>query len=271
MTSSLTYILSIIALIAYFGYIILLHGTVGFLTSAAIFLILSAFLDHTEYVTIGLLIIGLTLSIYVRREGIKLEGFADSSGAIVPTPEPKEDGEQAGPAPPTTTSAPVVPSETKESTPANPTPTQAIDPAQVAKGLKEAMTQITAVKDKAEDANKAVAPFQPSSASKSGSADGFQEPSAGLFKLGELPSEMKKGPFIDAASTMSKAMNALQPDQMAAMTAESQSLLETQKNLMGMLQSMRPVLQDGRQLLDTFSGIFGGLGGLTGGKVEGKA
>jgi len=260
MTSSLTYILSIIALIAYFGYIILLHGTVGFLVSTAIFLILSAFLDHTEYVTIGLLIIGLTLSIYVRREGIYLEGFEDSSGATVPTEEPKKE-EKA-------TTTPVAPSETTASTPANPTPQPAIDPAQVAKGLKEAMTQINAVKDKATDANAA---FQPSSASKSGSADGFQEPSAGLFKLGELPSEMKKGPFIDAASTMTKAMNALQPDQMAAMTAESQSLLETQKNLMGMLQSMRPVLQDGRQLLDTFSGIFGGLGGLTGGKVEGKA
>jgi hypothetical protein len=265
MTSSLTYMLSIIALIAYFGYIILLHGTVGFLVSTAIFLILSAFLEHTEYVTIGLLIIGLTLSIYVRREGIKLEGFADSSGAVVPVEEPKEKKEATGSTPA------VAPSETTVSTPATPTPTQAIDPAQVAKGLKEAMTQISAVKDKAMDANQAIAPFQPSSASKAGSADGFQEPSAGLFKLGELPSEMKKGPFIDAASTMSKAMNALQPDQMAAMTAESQSLLETQKNLMGMLQSMRPVLQDGRQLLDTFSGIFGGLGGLAGGKVEGKA
>ena len=260
MTSSLTYILSIIALIAYFGYIILLHGTVGFLVSTAIFLILSAFLDHTEYITIGLLIIGLTLSIYVRREGIYLEGFEDSSGAVVPTEEPKEkEKETEKPA------ATVAPSETTASTPAPPSPQPAIDPAQVAKGLKEAMTQINAVKDKATDANKAIAPFQPSSASKAGSADGFQEPSAGLFKLGELPSEMKKGPFIDAASTMTKAMNALQPDQMAAMTAESQSLLETQKNLMGMLQSMRPVLQDGRQLLDTFSGIFGGLGGLTGG------
>jgi hypothetical protein len=266
MTSSLTYMLSIIALIAYFGYITLLHGTVGFLASAAIFLILSAFLDHTEYVTIGLLIIGLTLSIYVRREGIKLEGFADSSGAVVPVEETPTPIPTAATATPT-----VAPSETTVSTPANPTPAQAIDPAQVAKGLKEAMTQINAVKDKAEDANKSVAAFQPSSASKAGSADGFQGPSAGLFKLGELPSEMKKGPFIDAASTMTKAMNALQPDQMAAMTAESQSLLETQKNLMGMLQSMRPVLQDGRQLLDTFSGIFGGLGGLAGGKVEGKA
>jgi hypothetical protein len=261
MTSSLTYMLSIIALIAYFGYIILLHGTVGFLASAAIFLILSAFLDHTEYVTIGLLIIGLTLSIYVRREGIKLEGFADSSGAVVPVEEEMTTSVSTA-----TTIPTVAPSETTVSTPANPTPTQAIDPAQVAKGLQDAMSQINSVKE-----NTIKAAAQTSSASTAASSDGFQGPSAGLFKLGELPSEMKKGPFIDAASTMTKAMNALQPDQMAAMTAESQSLLETQKNLMGMLQSMRPVLQDGRQLLDTFSGIFGGLGGLAGGKVEGKA
>ena len=97
----------------------------------------------------------------------------------------------------------------------------------------------------------------------------LQEPSAGLFKLGELPSEMKKGPFVDVATTMTKAMGSLQPDQIAAMTAESQSLLDTQKNLMGMLQTMSPVLQDGRQLLDTFSNIFSGLGGIGG--LPGKA
>ena len=269
MTGSLTYLLSIVGLISYFSYIIVVHGTVGFLISIAIFLILSSFLDHLEHTTIGLLIIGLSLSIYVQRGGLRREGFEDGA---VPTEEPEEEGEQAGPAPkeptpatPTPTPS-VAPSETKESTPANPTPTQAIDPTQIAKGLQEAMTQISAVKE-----NTMKAAAQTSSASNSGSADGFQEPSAGLFKLGELPSEMKKGPFVDTASTITKAMNALQPEQMAAMTAESQSLLETQKNLMGMLQSMRPVLQDGRQLLDTFSGIFGGLGGLTGGKVEGKA
>ena len=61
--------------------------------------------------------------------------------------------------------------------------------------------------------------------------------------------------------------NAQTAEQMAAMTAESNSLVETQRNLMNMLQTMRPVLQDGRQLLDTFSGIFGnlGLGGSTAG------
>jgi hypothetical protein len=269
MTGSLTYLLSIVGLISYFSYIIVVHGTIGFLISIAIFLILSSFLDHLEHTTIGLLIIGLSLSIYVQRGGLRREGFED---AAVPTEEPEEEGEQAGPAPKEPTPAPapatapsVSPSETKESTPANPTPTQAIDPTQIAKGLQEAMTQINSVKE-----NTMKAAAQTSSASKSGSADGFQEPSAGLFKLGELPSEMKKGPFVDTASTITKAMNALQPEQMAAMTAESQSLLETQKNLMGMLQSMRPVLQDGRQLLDTFSGIFGNLGGLGGGKVEGK-
>jgi hypothetical protein len=110
-----------------------------------------------------------------------------------------------------------------------------------------------------------MAATQDSTASKAGSSENFQEPSAGLFKLGELPSEMKKGPFVDVATTMSKAMSSLQPEQMKAMTEESQSLMETQKNLMNMLQSMRPVLQDGRQLLDTFGSIFGGLGGLAGG------
>ena len=42
-------------------------------------------------------------------------------------------------------------------------------------------------------------------------------------------------------------------------------LIETQKGLMEMLNNMRPVLQDGKQLLDSFSGMFGGNGGGAGG------
>lgn len=85
--------------------------------------------------------------------------------------------------------------------------------------------------------------------------------SAGLFKLGELPSESKDGPHLDAGSTLMKAMSSLQPDQINAMTMDTQALLKTQQNLMGMLQSMQPILKDGRKLLDTFGGIFGGEGG----------
>jgi hypothetical protein len=109
--------------------------------------------------------------------------------------------------------------------------------------------------------------IQPSAASGAAKSDGFTSGASGLFKLGKMPSESSSGPHVDVAATMSKALSALQPEQMAAMTAESNSLLETQRNLMNMLQSMRPVLQDGRQLLDTFSGIFGNLGGMKGPSV----
>jgi hypothetical protein len=114
------------------------------------------------------------------------------------------------------------------------------------------------------DAANAVGVSAPSAASTAGSADGF-EGAKGLFKLGQMPSDTKSGPFVDVAATMGSAISSLQPEQMAAMTQESQKLMETQKSLMGMLQSMRPVLQDGRQLLDTFSGIFGGMGKGAGG------
>ena len=276
LSTSLTYIISMIALISYFAYIITRHGTVGFLFSAAIFLIMSAFVDHIEYVTIGLLIIGLTLSIYLQQSQKRHEGFEgeqvseeEVEEATTPdeskpetTPGVASSDETSSSEPATGVKEAAPPASTK-SAPAPATPQPAMDPTAISKGLQDAMSQLQTTAENA----KAVA--QPSSASTAASTENFQEPSAGLFKLGELPSEMKKGPFVDVASTMTKAMNSLQPDQIAAMTQESQSLLETQKNLMNMLQSMRPVLQDGRQLLDTFGSIFGGLGSLGGTNIAG--
>ena len=83
-----------------------------------------------------------------------------------------------------------------------------------------------------------------------------------LFKMGQLPSENASGPHIDSGSTLLKAMESFKPEQVSAMTEDTKKLIETQKNLMGMLSSMRPILQDGKQLLDTFSGMFGGSGGV---------
>ena len=263
-----------IALISYFIYIIARHGTVGFLFSAAIFLIMSAFVDHIEYVTIGLLIIGLTLSIYLQQSEKKHEGFEEeqkqqaeeeveeATTAAVETPGVASSDETSSSEPATETAMDTPPAPSK-SAPAPATPQPAMDPTAISKGIQDAMAKLQTTAENA----KAVA--QPSSASAAASTENFQEPSAGLFKLGELPSEMKKGPFVDVASTMTKAMSSLQPDQIAAMTQESQSLLDTQKNLMNMLQSMRPVLQDGRQLLDTFGSIFGGLGSLGGTNIAG--
>jgi hypothetical protein len=90
-----------------------------------------------------------------------------------------------------------------------------------------------------------------------------------LFKLGEMPSESASGPYVDVGTTLMKAMDSLKPEQVNAMTAETKQLVETQKSLIQMLQSMKPVLQDGRQLLDTFTGIFGKGNGAQNGTLVG--
>jgi hypothetical protein len=258
-TNTLTFLFSLVALFSYFVYIIGKHGSLGFLFSAAIFLLISAFVDHVEYITIGLLIIGLTLSLYLQQylpNKTKYEGF---EGAEMPKEEEEKQEKQEEPKTDAFEgSVPATPPTTSTNAPANPAPV--MDQEAVSKTVTAALSQL-------QESPTIKAAIQPSAAAKAGSSENFQEPSAGLFKLGELPSEMKKGPFVDVASTMTKAMSSLKPDQMAAMTAESQSLMETQKNLMGMLKSMGPVLQDGRQLLDTFGSIFGGLGGLGAGKI----
>ena len=99
------------------------------------------------------------------------------------------------------------------------------------------------------------------------SSENFQD-NSGLFKIGEIPSESKTGPFIDSASTLMKAMNSLDKEQMKSMTDETKKLLESQKSLIGMLENMKPILQDGRQLLDTFSGLFGGGNSKNTGKLS---
>jgi len=77
------------------------------------------------------------------------------------------------------------------------------------------------------------------------------------FKLGEIPSQAKNGPHIDAGSTLIKAIQGLNPEQINAMTKDTQQLIETQKSLMGMLGTMKPMLNDGKQLMDTFQQMFG--------------
>ena len=77
------------------------------------------------------------------------------------------------------------------------------------------------------------------------------------FKLGEIPSQVKNGPHIDAGSTLMKAIKGLNPDQINAMSKDTQQLIETQKSLMGMLGTMKPMLNDGKQLMETFQQMFG--------------
>lgn len=298
MSGIVTYGVSVVTLLIYFMYILVVKGIVGLLFSSAIFLIAFSFTDSIEYVTALVVLLGLAIVMALKAyEGFndantgmaieqrvmgwtkaykQSEGFEDAKESIEeekeanPIVDAKLKSEENGQNP-------------TESKPANPdinpmdkTPLEKLEkdvksnlmPENIAKAKNMSKGLSTSPAANADPINKstlasASAPATAEPALKS--TAGF-EGNPGLFKLGEMPSDSKSGPFVDVASTMSHAVNSLQPEQMAAMTMESQKLLETQKSLMGMLQSMRPVLQDGRQLLDTFSGIFGGMGkgGITG-------
>ena len=103
-----------------------------------------------------------------------------------------------------------------------------------------------------------IAASVPKAETKAGGTQGFRgAPDDGQFKLGVLPEETKGGYHIDSGTTVVNALNALKPDQIKAMSADTQKLIETQKSLMSMLSSMKPMLQDGKQMMDTFQEMFG--------------
>ena len=91
-----------------------------------------------------------------------------------------------------------------------------------------------------------------------------------LFKTGQMPSENANGPKLDAGKTIMKAMESFDSNTIGAMTDDTKKLLETQKSLMGMLTQMRPVLSEGKELLQTFSGMFGGGSNGNGGGMPFK-
>jgi hypothetical protein len=92
------------------------------------------------------------------------------------------------------------------------------------------------------------------------STEEFQSATNALFKLGKLPSEHSDGPRLDPGKTLEKAMSALDPNTISSMTTDTKQLIETQKGLMSMLNQMRPVLADGKELLQTFSTMFSSQG-----------
>jgi hypothetical protein len=256
-------------------------------------------LDSVEYLTAVVILSGLAYTMYMKRmqvgakkEGFKVgegegtgpeivarvvafdpprpprrvspvlsagcEGFEDISTGSTDTPPPTSEGTST----PASTASVTKPKQTDQDA-------AAVVQANATPANSATMTGVQPVADpsaatNASSANGGAAAGLATAAATPAIA-GFQgQKNTGLFKLGEMPSEQKGGPFVDVASTMNKAVSSLNTDQMAAMTAESKSLMETKKNLMNMLSSMRTVLEDGRNLLDTFSGVFGGLNGVLG-------
>jgi hypothetical protein len=84
---------------------------------------------------------------------------------------------------------------------------------------------------------------------------------AEFFNLGKkykLPSEEDDKDFhLDAGTTFMNAYKSLKPEQIAAMTKDTQELMETQKQLMSTLQTLKPLISDGKQMMEMFQSYFG--------------
>jgi hypothetical protein len=80
-----------------------------------------------------------------------------------------------------------------------------------------------------------------------------------LGKPYKLPTEADdKGVHLDAGSTFLNAYKALKPEQIAAMTRDTQELLATQKSLVAMLDSFGPLIKD----MGKITGFLGPGAGL---------
>lgn len=269
----------------YMLYILSALGFVGLIMSLAIALIIAAFVNSFEIVTASVVVAGVAYVILSRWLGIrsacKSEGFSIGTPSevlgVVDTMTKRNYGPdrtvipEAWKAEPTGVLSklsegfanPDTPgadkSENKPGAQGQSEPEPVAPKKDSKKDLEETAKAVTAAINGGAAANLMKQPEQTGEKKSDGFAN--NEP-VGLFKLGEMPSESKDGPHVDMGSTLMKAMGALQPDQIKSMTSDTQALLQTQQNLMGMLQSMQPILKDGRKLLDTFSGIFGGDSGL---------
>jgi hypothetical protein len=243
-------------------YVLVYGGLVGLLFSSAVGLIAAAFIDQFEIVVAATVIFALFYTFYLKRLLRRYEPFQNQDNAqtiVSRVGKMKDDYSQipqnlkdmrrepAGVYDPAVEGfqdiQPQMPKEggSSESTSAPSKRMNEVDSEQV----NDVTSAIIGSKKKSEEEI---------------AKEEFQSATNNLFKIGKMPSENMDGPKLDSGSTLLKAMEAFKPEQITAMTSDTKQLLETQKGLMNMLNQMRPVLADGKELLQTFSGMFGGGG-----------
>lgn len=74
---------------------------------------------------------------------------------------------------------------------------------------------------------------------------------------GEPEPTGKSTPHVDLGTTILHAYRNLSPEQIGGMKKDTKELMELQKELMGTLAEMKPAIEQGAQLLGTFSQFFG--------------
>lgn len=67
----------------------------------------------------------------------------------------------------------------------------------------------------------------------------------------------KSTPHVDLGTTILHAYRNLSPEQIGGMKKDTKELMELQKELMSTLAEMKPAIEQGAELLGTFSQFFG--------------
>ena len=265
----------------YFVYGLFYTPFTQYLVSLAVGAIVYGVSDSYEVATIALLATNYVFPLFVRRNGT--EGFVEGekentpakkeSNGVLPVSslqgvgsEMSEGFADAGETDMSLSDTKTA-SESTEATVAKSKPasvnTPSVDPKdldKMAAMMKEMMTTMN--KDGALTDSKVtkisednIPPAnQPQDLAK-GKKESFQD-NSGLFKLGQIPKDEKGGHHIDAGTTVMNAISALKPDQIKAMTMDTKQLIETQKSLMGMLQTFQPMVSEGKQMMETFQEMF---------------
>jgi hypothetical protein len=252
--NDITYTFSLAVLVLTGLHALLYSGLAGLLFSAAVALIAAAFIDQFEVIVGITILFSLTYTLFLKRWLRKWEPFANpkDSQSIVQRIEKMKKGlspydsiEPMG----------VYDKSVEGFQDLQPElPKEGASQESSSASAKQTVNQVnekeaTDVANTIEEKKKSDTEIE---------KEEFQSATNQLFKLGKLPSENDAGPKLDPGQTLMKAMNSLDPNVISSMTADTKKLLETQKSLMGMLGQMRPILADGKELLQTFSGMFGG-------------
>jgi hypothetical protein len=256
--NNLTYNISIALLVVTALYTLVYSGITGVLLCTAITLIAAGFINQFELVAAVAVVFAMFYTFFLKKWLRKLEPFEDldtpkqilgrlagMENAYNPVQQQLKDPrrEPYGVYDPAVEGFEDVSSEKKEGAPSESAAAPAKRTNEVDAQQVEEVT--SALKKKSDDEV---------------AKEEFQSATNNLFKMGKMPSENMDGPKLDSGSTLMKAMESFKPEQISAMTNDTKALLETQKGLMQMLNQMRPVLADGKELLQTFTGMFGGAG-----------
>ncbi len=239
-----------VLLIIYLLYSMFSLGIPVMLVSFSLGMIAYSVYDSIEMATAITVIFGVILSFTPLKRGAGKEGFTSSSSEP-PKPTPKDDKPPAAATPgPTTPTAVPTADGGVTGAPAPPATT-----ATVKAGFKDIKPSAPSTLTSGSEAAPAAAP-----------PAAIATP-AGQFKLGEIPKDEKGGFFIDQGTTLMNALNGLKPDQIKAMTNDTKQLLETQKSLMGMLDSLAPMMKESSSLLNMFQTMFGTSPAAAGGAM----